>query len=144
MKETTMAGKTKKAAAVATFPEPADRENADAVANLALRPSVNAAVVIEEYGKPFGELNLAALVDSLSDAVDQVWDGDMKRCEAMLIGQAHALQAIFISLSRRAVKQEYLKNYETFLRLALKAQSQCRTTLETLANIKNPPVVFAR
>ncbi len=30
------------------------------------------------------------------------------------------------------------------MRLALKAQSQCRATLETLATIKNPPVVFAR
>ena len=30
------------------------------------------------------------------------------------------------------------------MRLALKAQGQCRATLETLAAIKNPPVVFAR
>ena len=31
-----------------------------------------------------------------------------------------------------------------YLRLALKAQGQCRATLETLATIKNPPTVFAR
>jgi len=30
---------------------------------------------------------------------------------------------------------------ETYMRLALKAQSQCRTTLETLAEIKNPRAV---
>jgi hypothetical protein len=30
------------------------------------------------------------------------------------------------------------------MRLGLKAQSQCRATLETLAQIKNPPVVIAR
>ena len=30
------------------------------------------------------------------------------------------------------------------MRIALKAQSQCRATVETLATIKNPPVVFAR
>ena len=30
------------------------------------------------------------------------------------------------------------------MRMALKAQSQCRATLETLATIKNPPAVFAR
>jgi hypothetical protein len=30
------------------------------------------------------------------------------------------------------------------MRLALKAQSQCRATLETLALINNVPVVFAR
>ncbi len=33
---------------------------------------------------------------------------------------------------------EYLGAAETYLRLALKAQSQCRATLETLAEIKNP------
>jgi hypothetical protein len=33
---------------------------------------------------------------------------------------------------------------ETYLRLALKAQSQCRATLETLAAIKNAPVIYAR
>jgi hypothetical protein len=30
------------------------------------------------------------------------------------------------------------------MRLALKAQSQCRATLETLATVKNPPVLFAK
>ena len=30
------------------------------------------------------------------------------------------------------------------MRMAMKAQNQCRMTLETLATIKNPPVVFAR
>ena len=33
---------------------------------------------------------------------------------------------------------------ETYFRLALKAQSQCRATLETLSTIKNPPVIFAK
>ena len=40
---------------------------------------------------------------------------------------------------------EYLDAAETYMRLALKAQSQCRATLETLAEIKNPrPVAFVR
>jgi hypothetical protein len=30
------------------------------------------------------------------------------------------------------------------MRLALKAQGQCRATVETIATIKNPPVVFAK
>jgi hypothetical protein len=30
------------------------------------------------------------------------------------------------------------------MRMALRAQNQCRTTLETLAGIKNPPVVYAK
>ncbi len=37
-----------------------------------------------------------------------------------------------------------MPNIEGFMRMALRAQSQCRTTLETLAAIKNPPSVYAR
>src|SRR6185437_3352262 len=33
---------------------------------------------------------------------------------------------------------------ETYMKLALRAQNQARMTLETLATIKNPPVVFAK
>lgn len=39
---------------------------------------------------------------------------------------------------------EYIQAAETYMRLALKAQAQCRATLETLATIKNPPIVYAR
>lgn len=40
---------------------------------------------------------------------------------------------------------EYLDAAETYMHLGLKAQSQCRATLETLAKIKNPaPVTFVR
>jgi hypothetical protein len=39
---------------------------------------------------------------------------------------------------------ETVTNYDLKLRYALRAQSQCRATLETLATIKNPPVLFAR
>lgn len=33
---------------------------------------------------------------------------------------------------------------EPYMRLALNAQGQCRATIDTLAAIKNTPVVFAR
>ncbi len=123
-----------------------DSEKSQAMAKMALRPSVNAAVVMVSYGKPLGiaEDDIAALMDRLGEDVQDVWAGDMKRAEAMLFGQAHALQAIFMNLARRATTQEYLKQWEAYLRMALKAQNQCRMTLETLATIKNPPVVIAR
>jgi hypothetical protein len=69
------------------------------------------------------------------------------RAEQMLIAQAHTLDAIFGNLARRAALNagEYMGATDTYLRLALKAQSQCRATLETLAQIKNPPpVAFVR
>ena len=62
----------------------------------------------------------------------------------MLYSQAHALQAVFVDALLQVPKQEWFSNSEAYMRMALKAQSQCRATLETLATIKNPPVVFAR
>lgn len=113
-------------------------------ANAAVDPRANAGVVILEYGKPFGEQNINELITALSATTSKVMDGNMKPVEAMLIGQAQALQSIFTSFSRRAIVQDYQKNLESYLRMALKAQNQCRMTLETLANIKNPPIVYAK
>jgi hypothetical protein len=65
----------------------------------------------------------------------------------MLMAQAAALNAIFTELARRAAVNmgEYLQATETYLRLALKSQAQCRATLQTLAEIKNPhPVAFVK
>ncbi|MFO1213673.1 MAG: hypothetical protein U1E72_03580 [Burkholderiaceae bacterium] len=62
---------------------------------MALRPSVNAAAVMVSYGSVGIEQDdIGALMDRLADDVKGVWAGDMKRAEAMLFGQAHALQAI--------------------------------------------------
>ena len=36
-----------------------------------------------------------------------------------------------------------MSHRDAFMRIALKAQNQCRMTLETLATINNPPLVFA-
>ena len=129
---------------VAKFEVASDPPKAKALASMALRPSVNGALVVASYGKMLGNLDLGSLTESLIEGIDRVNDGDLSRAESMLFAQANALQSIFMSLARRANTQEYLSGLDPMLRLALKAQSQCRATLETLANIKNPPVVFAR
>jgi hypothetical protein len=136
---------TKKTAKTETkLPAMTDKERTEYVAKVSLLPSANAAAVIADYAKAFGEQDVSALVEQLRTKFDQVDNGDLKHCESMLVGQAHALQSIFMNLARRATNQEMLNQYESFLRLALKAQNQCRMTLETLATIKNPPMVFAK
>jgi len=70
--------------------------------------------------------------------------GDMSQIEAMLVNQATALQSLFARLIERGVAQESLPQYEAHMRLALKAQAQSRATLETLANVRNGPVIYAR
>ncbi len=59
----------------------------------------------------------------------------------MLTAQAHTLDAIFNNLARRAINAKYMNELEPYLKLALRAQSQCRATWEALATIKNPPVM---
>lgn len=134
----------KKAKAAVKQPEMTDKEKSELLARWTLRSSLNAAMVVADYTKSFGNQDMGALIDQLGTKFDQVKNGDLQHCEAMLVGQAHALQSIFVNLAQRAVNQNHLTQYETFLRLALKAQNQCRATIETLAAIKNPPVVFAK
>ena len=108
-----------------------------------LSPTIQNAVAIEAWGKFAGATDLEELVEDFRQQVTQIQDGDMSRPEAMLYGQAVTLQTIFTNLTRRAANQEYLKQFQTHLTLALKAQAQCRATLEALAEIKNPrPVSF--
>jgi hypothetical protein len=66
------------------------------------------------------------------------------QCEEMLYSQAHVLQAVFVDSLLQVPKQGWFSTSEAYMRMALKAQNQCRMTLETLATIKNPAVVFAR
>lgn len=94
----------------------------------------------------FGEVSLTDSVKALNETTAAVKGGSLAAAEGLLVAQAVTLNAIFGELSRRASLNmgEYLGAMDTYMRLALKAQAQCRATLETLAAIKNPPVVFAR
>ncbi len=89
---------------------------------------------------------LVAAVDFLSEVTKRVKSNDMSDVEASLVCQATTLNSMFCELSRRAANNmgEYIEASERYLRMALKAQNQCRMTLETLSNIKNPPVVYAK
>lgn len=117
-------------------------------AKAALLPSLYAGAVIQQYGNAlFGKdnLDIHALEKAAKESTEAIHHGDMKAVEAMLYGQAVALQTMFTNLSMRAdCQQGRLDNIETLLKLAFRAQNQCRMTLETLSNVKNPPVVYAR
>lgn len=87
-----------------------------------------------------GELHFKDSVAVMREKAEQVQRGDLSEAEATLTAQAVTLDAIFNALARRAALNmgEYMGACETYLRLALKAQAQCRATLETLAEVKYP------
>lgn len=117
-----------------------DETEEQTMGRAALRPSVNAACVIQAYqGNLMGsEIDLQAVVDGLQATIKDVQDGELGRLEAMLVSQATALQTIFTSLARRASHQEQLKHYGVFMGLALKAQAQSRATISALVDLKYP------
>lgn len=124
-----------------------DKTREAQIAGLATAANVPAALVIADFSKAlFGTLPLSDLLGSLKEHAGTIKAGDLSRVEAMLCGQAAALNTMFAELARRGAVNmgEYIGAAETYLKLALKAQSQCRATLETLAAIKNPPVIFAK
>ncbi len=91
-----------------------------------------------------GPLDITACTEIMVQRLEALDRGDTREIEHMLMGQASSLQAIFMEMSRRSALNMAINvgPAEVYMRLALKAQAQCRATLETLAEIKNPRPVY--
>jgi hypothetical protein len=89
-------------------------------------------------------IDVPYLMEELRRQGEAVNRGDLTQAEVMLMNQATALQSLFARLAERAMAHTTIPGFDANMRMALRAQSQCRTTLEALAAIKNPPVVYAR
>lgn len=124
------------------------KTSARAVAEAVVSGTLVNATLVTRFNQslPKDMLDLTECMNVIKATVGEVQAGDLRAGEALLTGQAVALNAIFSEMARRAAVNmgEHLGATETYMRLALKAQSQCRATVETLAAMKNPPVVFAR
>ncbi len=146
MTEESQAKKNDKSRSV-SIPATPDKSHDALLAELALGGVMNSATLAVDFSKGnYGELSLMECIGELSKKTRAVHKGNLQDAETLLTAQAFALDAIFMSLARRAQLNmgEYIDAADRYMRLALKAQGQCRATLETLANIKNPPVVVAR
>lgn len=56
----------------------------------------------------------------------------------MLLSQAQVLDVLFNKYILMAGRSEYMNSLEIYSEIAFKAQRQCRASLETLTEIKNP------
>lgn len=111
---------------------------------LAARSPVLVAQAIDAYSGLHGRMAIPDLVNELKSLGKEIVDGDMARIEMMLANQVILMDTLAANLLCRASQCETMKNMETYMRLALKAQAQSRATAESLSAIKNPPVVYAK
>lgn len=77
---------------------------------------------------------------AIRDEAENARKGDLAMASDMLTAQALSLDALFTEYARRATMNmgDYPLAMERFAKLALKAQANCRTTLEALARLHQP------
>lgn len=88
----------------------------------------------------FGTIGIGDALAVMRAKAAKTEAGDLSDLEATLTAQAATLDAVFNEMARRAFMNlgQHLDATEKYMRLALKAQGQCRATAETLAEIKFP------
>lgn len=116
-------------------PEKIDQETA----RILSKPETRAASIIQKFEGDGLEIN--SLVAEIQIQTTAMQAGDMSRAEAMLLAQAHTLDALFANLSRRSYGNLTAGHFdagERYLKLALKAQAQAVRTVAALGELKNP------
>lgn len=117
-------------------------------AELLLSPPNLNAITAQTFVKPgVGiDVDLAEAIEVMREKTEKINAGDLSELETTLTAQVVSLNSIFNTLAIRSANNmgEYLKTMEVYMRLALKAQAQCARTIEVLATLKNPPIVYAK
>jgi hypothetical protein len=122
-----------------------DETGAEAMARELLEPHLRHAltastfagkVIGNEIEKP-GIMDFVGHVQKVSTAAET---GDLAIASRILASQAVTLDTMFTELARRAAlnMSEYIDAADRYSRMALKAQSNCRATLEALAKLHQP------
>lgn len=122
-----------------------EETGAQAMARKLLQPTLkNAAAASAFTSKMIGsDLRLPGIgdyADHVQSVTNAAAGGDVAMASKILAAQAITLDSMFAELARRAAMNmgEYINAAERYGRLALKAQSNCRSTLEALAKLHQP------
>ena len=116
-----------------------DQTKEEALAEFNSKSEFLSTAVKESFDIGLGDdFSFQSTMQVLDRTIQQIQSGDLSKIEEMYISQAVALEAMFTTLARRAKAQEKLLQYETHMRFALKAQNQCRATLQALVQLKQP------
>jgi hypothetical protein len=114
------------------------------LARLSLNPGVRHAQLAMAFAsQAFGDKHQPSIMDStevLAEYLAAAEKGDKRLASRLLTAQAISLDGMFTDLARRSANNmgQYLDAADRYMRLALKAQTACRTTLEALAKIHQP------
>ena len=79
--------------------------------------------------------DVPALLEHLRAQAGAVNRNDLSQAEAVLVAQATAPQCVFARLAERGMRCNDAVPFEINMRMALRAQAQCRAMLETLATV---------
>lgn len=122
-----------------------EETGAQAMARKLLQPTLkNAAAASAFTSKMIGsDLRLPGIgdyADHVQSVTNAAAGGDVAMASTILAAQAITLDSMFAELARRTASNigEYANAAERYGRLALKAQSNCRATLESLAKLHQP------
>ncbi|ARG96761.1 hypothetical protein [Legionella micdadei] len=83
-------------------------------------------------------LDVPTLMDELTKSSERVIDGDITEIEQILMTQAKMLDYIFYDSLNHLADLNMVNQVEAISNIAFRAQSQCRKTLSTLAELKHP------
>lgn len=128
-----------------TVERTSEETGAQALARKLLQPTFkNAAAASAFTSKMIGtELELPGIgdyVDHVHLVTQKATNGDLAMVSQMLAAQAVTLDSMFTEFARRSAMNmgDYIDAAERYGRLALKAQGNCRATLDTLAKVHQP------
>ena len=99
---------------------------------------------IMDYGDNVKAVNAAK--DGVEETLAKVKSRNLEDLEAILVNQVYVLNGLFnqlviqgqASLTEPAVVRSLPNHPKTMLNVALKAQTQCRATVQTINELKNP------
>src|SRR5262249_46006680 len=114
-----------------------------AAAGLVADPGATPLVIAQRLSRQMG-VDWTTVAHDLREANEKLRRNDLSSVEDMLMQQAVALQMVFTRLTDFGLSGLPSKGLDLLLRHGLKAQAQCRATLEALAAVKSPPAVYAR
>ena len=107
----------------------------NATAKRLLEPAIQSAIAIECLDDAYSVKYLTRELENQNKLLEQ---DSMERASDILLAQAHSLNALSSYMIRKGHYSDYIDHLKAYFNIALKAQNQCRMTLETLAEINNP------